>query len=161
MVGTSYIRIIYNPETNEEGRKLYVNIEPLDRSKGVPTADIPIPTLEAENRILIPTGGLVDDFNLNCVLHEEDTKVAANISASGTETDRTDVRTIQEQWDFIFDEIIKPGVFAIFELYVHWNDTTYRGWLQVQSPINNETYTGEVAVRLIFKVGKNPLNLLT
>jgi hypothetical protein len=167
MAGDSYIRVIFESNgTSEEGRKLYLNIEPLRRNKGIPTVDAPIPTLKPSNRILIPAGGNQDDIELNCLLFEESSKVAANISSEGTETDRTDVRTIKEQWDFVFDEIMEfpdsasGGIFAIYELYLAYNDQTYRGWLQASSPINHETYTGEVEVRLTFKVGKNPIAFL-
>lgn len=166
MAGDSYIRVYYDGSgSSQEGRKLYLNIEPLERNKGIPTTDIPIPTLSPDSRILIPTGGNQDDFVLNCVFHEETTKVAANISSGGSESDRTDVRSIQTQWDFLFDEILEVpddgGVFAKYELYLDWNDTTYDGWCQASSALDNEQYTGQVEFRLIFKRGKNPLSFLT
>jgi hypothetical protein len=162
MVDDNYVRIIYNSDgSSQEGRKIKVNIEPIERSKGIPTSDIPIPTLSEDNRILIPTGGLQDDFTLNIVFHEETDDVAFDVSSGGTETARSDVKTIQEQWDFLFNEVIQEGIFGIYELYIDWNDSTYRGWLTVQSSINNEEYTGRVEARLLFKVGKNPLAFLT
>jgi len=164
MVGQSYIRLKYS-DANEEGRKIFINIEPMDRSKGIPTADIPIPTLDSSKRILIPTGGNADDFSVMAVLHEESSQVAVDVSTTGVETDQTDVRSIKEQWDFIFDEIYEvPEAYAItasYELYLHWNDRTYEGWSTVQSSISNENYTGEIPVRFSFKTGKNPLNYLT
>lgn len=164
MAGNSYIKITYQ-SGNDAGRKLMINLEPLERKKGIPTADIPIPTLSSENRILIPTGGNQDDFTLSCKLFEESSAVAFDVSSTGVETDRTNVRTIKEQWDFIFDEVLddipEGGIFAVYELFLDWNNKTYIGWLQAQSAINNETYTGEVEVRLIFKKGKNPLNFLS
>ena len=166
MASNSYIRVVYNAGgSSEEGRKLFVNIEPLERSKGIPTADIPIPTLSPDSRILIPTGGNQDDFTLNCVLLEEDSQVAVNVSSTGFETDRTDVRSIKEQWDFLFDEIMEVpgdgGIFSKYILYTDWNEKTYEGWCQVVGSINNEDYTGEVPIRLVFKRGKNPLSFLT
>jgi len=169
MAGSSYIRVYYNGAgTDNTGRKLYLNIEPVQRSKGIPTSDFPIPTLTPDSRVLIPTGGNQDDFVLNIVLQEESSKVGANMSSLGSETDRTDVRTIQEQWDFLFDEILEVpsstyngGVFAKYELYLDWNSTTYTGWLQGQSAIDNEEFTGRVEVRLTFKRGLNPLTSLT
>lgn len=164
MVGQSYIRLKYS-DANEEGRKIYINIEPAERSKGIPTADIPIPTLDSSKRLLIPTGGNADDFTISAVLHEESSQVAVDVSTTGIETDQTDVRSITEQWDFIFDEIYEvPEAYSItasYELYLHWNNKTYNGWSTVQSQVDNEKYTGEVPVRILFKSGKNPLNLLT
>lgn len=166
MVGASYLKVRYSSKSSSlEGRKIYLNVEPLTRSKGVPTADIPLPTLNPENRILIPTGGNADDFSMDCRLQIESTKVAANISTTGVETDRTDVRSIKDQWDFFFDEMLEValegGIFAIYELYLDWNGKTYTGWATGNSGVDNEKYTGEVPIRINFKVGKNPLNFLT
>lgn len=168
MVSNNYIRVIYDSSgSNKTGKKLKINIEPLERSKGIQTADIPIPTLGSVNRILIPTSGLIDDFTLNCVLHDETgNDVAFDVNSSGVDSVDSSVHTIKEQWDYLFDEIAEVdtddgGVFAIYELYTEWNDTTYEGWLKVQSAIDNEEYSGQVEFRLVFKKGKNPLGFLT
>lgn len=165
-VGNSFIKVSYFSDgISQEGRKLFLNIEPVTRTKGIPTSDIPIPTLSPEERILIPTGGNADDFSVDCILEEQTTQVAVDISATGVETDRTDVRSIKEQWDFLFDEVLEVsaegGIFAIYELYLDWNQKTYSGWAQAQSAIDNEEYTGRIPVRFNFKVGKNPLSFLT
>ena len=115
--------------------------------------------------LTIPTTGMIDDFTLDCVFYEESTNVAYNVSSSGSLTARTDVRTIKEQWEFLFEEILESNlennIFAEYELYIEWNDQTYIGWLEIESPISNDDYSGRVEYTLIFKKGKNPLSSLS
>jgi hypothetical protein len=151
----NYIRV--KNSSNQSGFKLYFTGENIQRRKGVQTVDTPLVTSTSDNRLLIPTTGMVDDFVFEIRLYERDEEVAYSVSATGDETP-TGYKTIQAQWDFLHEDILRSDFFIEYEVYFEWLGRTFKGWLNLDTNILSETMSGEVSIKATFKVGKNPFN---
>ena len=136
------------------GKRLMINVIGVSRGKGVRVTDIPVPSAKTTSRALFPLSGEINDFNLLISIETESSNVGYSVSTSNVLTSDS-ITTIQQQYNFIYDEILGNAINSNYTLYLDWLGKSYFGSLFVDSNIDPTDFSGQIEVTLEFKEGKN------
>lgn len=141
-----------------DGKRLYINITRIRRKKGTPTTDLPIPSKSSDKRQLLPLAGQINDFTITITLRKEDSNIGYTVSTFGFLT-ALDIKTIVEQYNFLYDTLLSSTINKKYRLYLDWLDKTYIGQIEIDSDIDPRTFTGEIELSITFKEGGNFLSV--
>ena len=132
------------------GRRLDINIESLRRVKGTPPNRINLPGQSAENQQTIPLQGQQDAFDVTIRIKTETSNVAYNgdfaEDGGGTPASQS-ITSIEDQYNFLYNEVIDNGVGNLYELRLDWISLYFRGSLFVEdTPISGNTFGHELLI---------------
>lgn len=154
MASDSYIQRDPLLLADETGKRLYINILSISRSKGTRTTDLPIPSKSAQLRQLLPLTGQINDFTIVISIRDESANVGNTVSFPSSLSSDS-ITTIIQQYNYIFDELLSPDINKVYTLYLDWLDKSYKGSLLIEGDANIDDFTGEVILTLNFKEGTN------
>lgn len=155
MATNSYLRL--KAVSGSNGRQIYLNIESISRQKGVRPIKIPVPGFSAEQQQAIPLGEQVDRFTIVIRLKKEASTIAYNVNTSGTTSAySSSVTTTKEQYNFIYDEIVKAGIEVDYQVYIDFLDKTYSGNILVNDrQVTSNSFGQEILLEIQLTVGNN------
>lgn len=156
MASNSYIQ--KNPDILEGnvGKRLMINIQRIQRVKGVRATDIPIPSKGPQDRALFPLSGEINDFNVTISLENDpNPNIGYSVAVPSNNLSPLGIKTVKEQYIFLYDEILGSGITSSYTLYLDWLDKRYFGMLFIDSDVDPRDFSGQVEVTLQFKEGKN------
>ena len=138
------------------GKRLYLNVVSVRTQKGQDTIDVPVPTGNAENRLLFPLSGEKHDITISFHIIQEDVNVSRNVNSNGSTTAVDEVKSIAEQSNYLENNIFTHGVGIIHKLHLDYFDKTIEG-LGTLSLNADENFSGLLTGEIQIKVGLNIL----
>ena len=139
------------------GRRMEINVFSVQRNKGTTPNRINLPGFSAEDQQAIPIQGQQDAVTVVIRVKPETTTQAFNLNTSNvTSAHGSSVTSIQDQYKFIYGEIVSNNIASVYDLYLDWLDVTFTGALLVTDQVITENKYGyEVFLVLTLTVGSN------
>jgi len=149
----SYLRVRTNGLSETTGYLIYFSsVDEIDEQLGVQTFDLSLP--QSTQRLLTPTTGKQDDFNVQCKFIDNGTNKGISIDNVGNQTN-LGIITTKEQINFIRDYIISNKIVAVYELYIEWMDKTFRGNALINHKVSSDSNFSFFVCNINFKIGGN------
>ena len=144
--------------TGSDGRQLNINIDSIRRTKGTPPNRINIPGLEAASQISAPILGQQDGFDVVIRLTEQTSNVGFDVDSAGSTSAHTpSILTIEDQYNFLYDEVVNNSITAAYEIFLDWINVTFQGTVLIDDQvITNLKYKQEILVVIKIDRGQNP-----
>ena len=160
----SYLRVRTNGISDSTGYLIYFSsVDSIDEPLGVQTFDLSLP--QSTSRLLTPTTGKQDDFNIQVKFIDDGTSKCYSIDNVGNLSDLS-LSTTSEQFNFIRQNLISNKVVASYDLYIEWLDdgtSGTSGVMQGHANINNRVQADSsfsfFVASITFKVGGNPFSV--
>ena len=148
-----FIRVYTEGRDVETGFKIEISlVSRLAFNKGIKTADLSLTSNTANERLVTPISGNIEDYIFAFELLDNGINKGFSIDNIGNETPLSKVTT-DEQVNFLLDSIMSSGIKLIFEIRNEWLNKNIFGFLTISGNAEGEDFFNKVVVNAQLQQG--------